>query len=403
MDGSGVKGRAQSDRWSNLEQHGTLQQRFAIRGRLAIGGGLEPGAVVVENGRIAEVVRAPRDGALPPQIIDVPIVAPGLIDLQVNGGFGLEIGTDPTALQVLAKQLPGTGVTSYLPTLISSPAAAYRDTFAAFATACDAQGARALGFHLEGPFLSPVWKGAHPRAAIDQSSASLFDELLMSPWLRLMTLAPELPGALTRIRRLRERGIQVSLGHTNATLEEFVTGIDAGAEMATHLYNAMSPFGHRAPGAIGAALTDERITVGLIADGVHSHPASLRLAVRAKGTDRVALVTDMMAGAGMPPGRYQLGGQPVVVSETSSHLDDGTLAGAILTLDQAVRNAVRWMDVTTAQALQMATEVPARVVGLAERGRIGVGAVGDLALFAEDLRVAATIIGGEMVFRRAEP
>jgi N-acetylglucosamine-6-phosphate deacetylase len=170
--------------------------------------------------------------------------------------------------------------------------------------------------------------------------------------------------------------------------------------MATHLYNAMSPFGHRAPGAIGAALTDERVTVGLIADGVHSHPASLRLAVRAKGTDRVALVTDMMAGAGMPPGRYQLGGQPVVVDDTASHLDDGTLAGAILTLDQAVRNAVRLAGVTPAQALRMATEVPARLLGLTESGRIVAGAIGDLALFDENLRVVATFIGGEMAYRR---
>ena len=377
-------------------------QPFAIRGRLAIGGVLEPGAIVVADGRIAEVLRAPRDGALPRTIIDAPIVAPGLIDLQVNGGFGLEIGIDPPALSVLARRLPEAGVTSYLPTLISSPAPTYRSAFAALITLRDTRGARALGLHLEGPFLSPNWKGAHPLSAIEEASDALFEELLEFPALRLMTLAPELPGALTRIRRLRDRGVQVSLGHTNATFEEFLAGVDAGAEMATHLYNAMSPFGHRAPGAIGAALTDERVTVGLIADGVHSHPASLRLAVRAKGTDRVALVTDMMAGAGMPPGRYQLGGQPVVVDDTASHLDDGTLAGAILPLDQAVRNAVRLAGVTPAQALRMATEIPARVMGQTEGGRIVAGALGDLALLDDDLHIVATIIGGEMTYRRAQ-
>ena len=377
-------------------------QPYAIRGRLAIGGVLEPGAIVVADGRIAEVLRAPRHGALPRAIIDAPIVAPGLIDLQVNGGFGLEIGIDPPALSVLARRLPEAGVTSYLPTLISSPALTYRSAFAALMKLRDTRGARALGLHLEGPFLSPSWKGAHPLSAIEEASDALFEELLEFPALRLMTLAPELPGALTRIRRLRDRGVQVSLGHTNATFEEFLAGVDAGAEMATHLYNAMSPFGHRAPGAIGAALTDERVTVGLIADGVHSHPASLRLAVRAKGTDRVALVTDMMAGAGMPPGRYQLGGQPVVVDDTASHLDDGTLAGAILTLDQAVRNAVRLAGVTPAQALRMATEIPARLMGQTEGGRIVAGALGDLALLDDDLHVVATIIGGEMAYRRTK-
>jgi N-acetylglucosamine-6-phosphate deacetylase len=380
----------------SAERQPESSRPFAIRGRLAIGDALESGTIVVADGRIAEVLRAPRDGALPRAVIDAPIVAPGLIDLQVNGGIGI----DPTALSVLARRLPEAGVTAYLPTLISSPAATYRDAFAALAALRDARGARVLGLHLEGPFLSPQWKGAHPLSAIAEASDVLFEELLACPALRLMTLAPELPGALIRIRRLRERGVQVSLGHTNATYEEFLAGVDAGAEMATHLYNAMSPFGHRAPGAIGAALTDERVTVGLIADGVHSHPASLRLALRAKGADHVALVTDMMAGAGMPPGRYQLGGQPVVVDETAAHLDDGTLAGAILTLDQAVRNAVRLAGVTPPQALRMATEVPARLLGLTESGRIIVGAMADLALFDDDLHVVATIVGGEMAYRR---
>jgi N-acetylglucosamine-6-phosphate deacetylase len=389
---------ATSSHSTNLQPE--LSQPFAIRGRLTIGDVLEPGAIVVADGRVAEVLRAPRDGALPRTIIDAPIVAPGLIDLQVNGGFGLEIGMDPRALSVLGQRLPEAGVTSYLPTLISSPAATYRGAFADLAALRDARGARALGLHLEGPFLSPPWKGAHPLSAIEEASNVLFEELLEFPELRLMTLAPELPGALTRIRRLRGRGVQVSLGHTSATFEEFLAGVDAGAEMATHLYNAMSPFGHRAPGAIGAALTDERVTVGLIADGVHSHPASLRLAFRAKGIDRVALVTDMMAGAGMPPGRYQLGGQSVVVDDSASHLDDGTLAGAILTLDQAVRNAVRLAGAAPAQALRMATEVPARLLGLTEGGRIVAGTIADLALFDEDLHVVATFIGGEMTYSR---
>jgi N-acetylglucosamine-6-phosphate deacetylase len=383
-----------------------LNQRIAVRGRLAIGGVLEAGAVVVEDDRIVEILRSPRNGDLPSHVIDASIVSPGLIDLQVNGGFGVEVGADAAALSTLERRLPESGVTAYLPTLISSSGATYHRAFAAFESflaASDSRGARALGFHLEGPFLSPKRKGAHPLSTIERADGRLFDELLECGWLRLMTLAPERPGSLERIRRLRHRGVQVSLGHTDATLEEFAAGVDAGAEMATHLYNAMSPFAHRAPGSIGGALTDYRVTAGLIADGIHSHPASLRLAVRAKGIERIALVTDMMAAAGMPAGRYTLGGQSVLVDDQAARLEDGTLAGAIVLLDQAIRNMVCWAGVTAAEAISMATEVPARLLGLKDRGRIIAGGIADLVLFDEHLEVPTTIVSGRQVYHRPEP
>jgi N-acetylglucosamine-6-phosphate deacetylase len=382
-----------------------LKRRFAVRGQLAIGGVLEAGAVLVEDDRIVEVLRAPRSGALPSQIVDTAVVSPGLIELQVNGGFGADLDAEPSALSTLAHRLPESGVTAYLPTLVSSSSTTYRAAFAAFETflaAHDTRGAQALGFHLEGPFLSAERKGAHPLSAIEQADGRLFDALLECGRLRLMTLAPERPGGLERIRRLRHRGIPVSLGHTDATLEEFVAGVDAGAEMATHLYNAMSPFAHRAPGSIGAALSDDRVTVGLIADGIHSHPGSLRLAVRAKGPERIALVTDMMAAAGMPAGRYALGGQTVLVDDRTARLEDGTLAGAIVLLDQAIRNMVRWAGVTPAEAISMATEVPMRLLGLADRGRISASGIADLVLFDENLEVAATIVSGRQVYQRLE-
>jgi N-acetylglucosamine-6-phosphate deacetylase len=383
-----------------------LNRRFAVRGQLAIGGVLEPGAVVVADDRIVEVLFAPRAGALPSHIIDTAIVSPGLIDLQVNGGFGVEVGPDLSALPMLARRLPESGVTAYLPTLISSSSTTYHAAFAAFeaflATG-NAPGAQALGFHLEGPFLSPERKGAHPLPAIAQADQRLFDELLDCGRLRLMTISPERPDGLERIRRLRQRGILVSLGHTDATLEEFVAGLDAGAELATHLYNAMSPFQHRAPGSVGGALSDDRVTVGLIADGIHSHPASLRLAVRAKGIERIALVTDLMPAAGMPAGRYALGEQTVRVDGQSARLEDGTLAGAIVFLDQAIRNMVRWTGVTPAEAISMATEVPMRLLGLANRGRIIAGGIADLVLLDENLEVAATFVSGRQVYQRPEP
>jgi N-acetylglucosamine-6-phosphate deacetylase len=374
---------------------------YAVRGELAIGGGLARGAVVVAGERIDAVVRDPRDNDLPETVIGAAIVAPGLIDLQVNGGFGVEVGAEPAAIRHLAARLPATGVTAFLPTVISSSPEHYRRVFEAFAAARPAPGARPLGLHLEGPFLAPARAGAHRRDLIEAADDTLFASLLAGEGLRLMTLAPERPDALGCIRRLRERGVVVSLGHTDATYEEFVAGVDAGATMATHLYNAMSPFAHRAPGAIGAGLVEDRITVGLIADGVHSHPASLRLVVRAKGWHRIALVSDMMPAAGLAPGRYEFGGQPVIVDAVSAKRADGTLAGSIVTLDQAVRNAVRWTGATPAEAIAMASEVPARLLALADAGRIAVGYLADLALFDGDLNVEATIVGGEFVVDRA--
>jgi N-acetylglucosamine-6-phosphate deacetylase len=380
----------------------TTHDPYALRGKLATSGHLEDGAVVISGERIVEVLRSPRDGDLPARIIEAEIIAPGLIDLQVNGGFGVEVGADPVALRELARRLPEAGVTAYLSTLISSPAEAYQPAFDAFVSARDARGARALGFHLEGPFLSPERKGAHPLAAIEQADARLFDAFLACDLVRMVTLAPERPDALARIRLLRERDILVSLGHTDATFEEFIAGVDAGAQMATHLYNAMSPFSHRAPGAAGAALTDERVTVGLIADGIHSHLASLQLAFRAKGAERIALVSDMMAAAGMPPGEYELGGQIVTVDTATARLDDETLAGAVLTLDQGVRNMVRWAGVSPAVALQMATETPARLLEITDRGRLATGCIADLVLFDANLHLPETIIAGQTIYR-AQP
>lgn len=375
-----------------------MSEIFAVRGRLALDGGLHEGAVIVRDGRIIEVTRRAASGNLPPTVYDAPIVAPGFIDLQVNGGFGCDIGADPRAFRTLAAKLPSTGVTAFLPTLISSRAEVYPSVIAALREGRNATGAAMLGVHLEGPFLAPARKGAHPLDAIEGATADLFGLLLDQPELRLMTLAPERPGARERIEALRRRGVLVSLGHTDATAEEFAAGVDAGATMATHLFNAMSPFGHRAPGAIGAALVDDRVTVGLIVDGVHAHPDAIRLAVKAKGPDRIALVTDMMAAAGMPPGTYQLGGNDVVTDGIAARLPDGTLAGAVLLMPDAIRNVSEWTGIGLGAAIRLATEIPARLLGDPDRGRLVVGSRADLVLLSSDVSVMGTFVGGQRVY-----
>jgi N-acetylglucosamine-6-phosphate deacetylase len=372
-----------------------------VRGDILLGEGVEPGMLLLEDGRVTAMFRTTTAWEERYPTYDAAYVVPGFIDLQVNGGFGVEVGEDPEAIRILAARLPETGVTAFLPTIVTSPHEFYPQAIAAFEAAKDAPGARPLGLHIEGPFLSPQRHGAHRRDLIERADLRLLATLLDSDAVRLVTLAPERPDAPELIHRLTERGILVSLGHTDATYEQFEAGVDAGARMATHLYNAMSPFGHRAPGAIGAALTDGRVSVGLIADGIHAHPASLNLAIRAKGVGRIALVTDMMAAAGMLPGAYALGGQQVIVDGTTARLADGTLAGSIITMDQAMRNMTMWMgDVMLGEILQMTSRTPARLLGLHTKGAIYVDGDADLVLLDANLRVQMTIIKGEIVYER---
>jgi N-acetylglucosamine-6-phosphate deacetylase len=367
-----------------------------LSGRLLLDGELVPGSIAIAGDRIVAVDRLPDAPA-------EPIIAPGFIDLQVNGGWGFEAGSDPEAIRAIAARLPETGVTAWLPTVISSPAAAYPAYFRAFDQSRLAPGARSLGMHVEGPFLSPQRAGAHAIADIEAADDALFTELLTQSEIRLMTLAPERPGAIERIHSLRKRGVVVSLGHSNATLEAFRAGVDAGATMATHLYNAMSPFGHREPGAIGATLADDRLIAGLIADGVHSHPAAVALAIKTKGAAGIALVTDMMTAAGMSPGTYDFGGRLVISDGVTARRENGALAGSIATMDQAIRNLIAWNAATPAEALTMATSTPARILGRSDLGIISPGALADLVLLDRHFAVIATIVGGTPVFSQTDP
>ncbi len=374
-----------------------------LRGEAQFGSRLEAATITLHDGRIEAISRCHEPSgnfADTTMVSDVSIISAGLIDLQVNGGNGYETGDDAEALDAVSAWLPETGVTSWLPTVVSSPAESYPGVFDAWNRINPNAGATPLGYHLEGPFLSPQKKGAHQLHYIDAADESILELWLKQPSTRLVTLAPEREHALRRIQALTAQGIVVSLGHTNATCEEFRAGIDAGATKATHLFNTMPSIHHRDPGAMVATLNDDRITAGLIPDGVHSHPGMVSLAIRAKGTDRIAIVSDMMSAAGLQPGAYALGGQEVTVDDVSARLGDGTLAGSILTVDQAVRNLVEWSGVTIGEALHMCTAVPARIIGEQNRGVLRTGAIADLTIWDPDLHVIETIVGGTTVWRR---
>jgi N-acetylglucosamine-6-phosphate deacetylase len=376
---------------------------FSVRGRLLLDGRMTLGVVIVKDGRIAEVRTGDLDSNIPPPVRNAHVVSPGLIDLQMNGGFGHEVGGDAGALAALAARLPETGVTSFLPTLTSGSAADYRAGAAALRATATAPGARRLGLHLEGPLLSPTRVGAHDPKAVAAATSALDDvleELVAADAVRVITVAPERPGALALIRRLSQTEVVVSLGHTEATFDQFVAGIDAGARLVTHLYNTMRGFQHREPGSVGAALTDDRVTVGLIADGVHSHPAALNLALRAKGWEHVALVTDAVSAAGRPPGTYALAGAPIVSDGSAARRNDGTLAGSTLTMDRAVRAMIEHAGAHMEEALSMATQVPARLLGRDDLGRIAPGCLADLVLWDTNMQVVATYVNGRLAYGR---
>ena len=365
---------------------------------------IEHGSVLADGGVIVAV--GPANGipsANGAEAIDATglILAPGFIDLQINGAFGDDFTADPATIWRVAEKLPRYGVTAFLPTIITSPP----ETVAAGQAVVTSgrpegfRGARPLGLHVEGPFLNPQKKGAHNPKYLRLPSVEAVAGWSPETGVRLVTLAPELPGALEVIVALSDRGVLVSEGHSMANYDQAEAGIDAGARYGTHLFNAMPALGHRDPGLPGALLTDTRTTVGFIADGVHTHRSVIGLTWLALGPHRMNLVTDAMAALGMPPGRHLLGDFEVVVDATSARLADGTLAGSILSLDQALRTLIDVTGCTLADALPTVTTTPARAIGIDhERGRIAPGCVADMVLLAAGLRVAATIAEGQVVF-----
>lgn len=365
-------------------------------------GDFRPGRVRVAGTQIAEI----EWGRFGPEVDDIyrpdSFIAPGFIELQLNGGIGYDFTEQPEAVREVAAVLPRWGVTAFLPTIITSPDETYLNAFKIIGQAKgQTEGAQILGIHLEGPFLNPQYRGAHNPEWLQIPSLEKVKAVLEAGPLRLLTLAPELAGAAEVIAFLREHNVLVSLGHSAATYEDALIGIEAGAAYATHLMNAMPPLHHRKPGLVGAVLTAPSVTAGIIVDGIHLHPAMIKMIYQMKGAANLNLVTDAMAGMGMPPGRYQLSGQTVLVDETSARLDnvEGTLAGSILTFDEAVRNMQQWSGCSLAEAVQMASLNPARLLGLENKGRIAPGGDADMVILSTEGEVEATFVAGRLAYK----
>ena len=357
-----------------------------------------PERLLVEGGRIA-ARGAPAGGAIRRLDGEGLLVLPGLIDLQINGAAGRDLTAEPDALWDVGAALGRFGVTAFLPTIVTSPPAVGEAARRAWLAGPPAgyRGATPLGLHLEGPFLNPGRLGAHDPAHVRGVDADLAAGWSPATGVRMVTLAPELPGALDVAAALAGRGVVAAAGHSLASVAEATAGFDAGIRYATHLFNAMPALDHRAPGLAAAALADPRVTIGLIPDGLHVHPTMVDLAWRAAGPQRVSIVTDAIAALGMPPGRYPFGDADLSLQDDGARLDDGTLAGSVIGLATGLRNLISFTGASVEQAAAAATRVPAALLGDASRGALRAGARADVVVLSDQLEAVVTIADGVVI------
>ena len=371
------------------------------------------GTVLIEGDRIVDVLDRPssshaQHGHL---ALDQHVVVPGFIDVHVHGVAGTDALDSAGAIDTIARRLIAHGVTAFCPTSIACAPAVLRSLLSAVRAARlrgPGEGSRVLPAHLESNFINPEFKGAQPLDCLrlprdrrdgDFSGEDILTEIAAArPDVGIVTVAPEMPGVVDLIRDLCAHGHHVSLGHSGATYEEALTGIAAGARQATHLFNRMPPLAHRAPGLVGAVLDSEEIAAEIVCDSVHVHPAVLRMAVAAKGPSRVMAITDGTAGSGLPQGSTSvIGGRRITVRD-AAYLDDGTLAGSVLTMDQAFGRLVGAMGLSLVEAAMLCSTTPARELGLHGFGVIAPGAIADLAVLDRQFRVVQTYIAGRLAW-----
>ncbi|MFC1735740.1 N-acetylglucosamine-6-phosphate deacetylase [Candidatus Hydrogenedentota bacterium] len=361
--------------------------------------------VWISGGRIAFIGGGiPEHAAFETLDADDMYVAPGFVDIHTHGSFGVDIATASNdELRKMASQLPKHGVTGFCPTLATM---AERQLDVATDRIRKAlkgpKSARNLGIHLEGPYLNPERPGA-----LKQEIFSKYDREGGKPFSEcgvvLVTLAPEVQGAMQLITDLTGDGVTAAVGHSAATWDELNMAVSKGLSHVTHLFNACSPFHHREPGVVGAGLLRNELSVELIADGHHLHPRAIELVARMKPQDKIVLVSDAMAAAGLKDGDYELGATKVHVVDGAARTGDGNLAGSTLTLDKALRNFIEMTGFDLPSAVRTLTANPANVIGLgARKGRIERGYDADLVFVDLSLRVRQTMIGGEIVWKSTE-
>lgn len=384
-------------------------KRIALKGNVVLPDKVLKGGMVVLEGEKIIGVYSAEDSLLAKDIAafdyGAGYIAPGLVDLHLHGALGKDVmDGEVESLEAIAAHQARCGVTGFVPATWAAPMPSILKAVETVKAATRLPlPSEILGVHLEGPFLSLKKKGAQNPEFIKEASAGELDSLVeASRGLKaIMTLAPEVGKNLSFISGLKDKGVVVSIGHSEATYEQAIESFERGISHATHLYNAMSGFHPREPGVIGAVLDSDRVTAEVIADGIHVHPASLRMAIRQKGAEKVCLITDSMNATGLGDGAYLVGNLEVVVSGGEARLkDSGALAGSILTLNRAVKNIIRWAGVSISQGVNMASANPARVLGLEDKiGSIQTGKFANLAILDEKLNVIDTIVRSRSVLK----
>ena len=366
--------------------------------------------ITLDDGRIASISSS-AESTLPADshVLDFSgaTLAPAFLDIHIHGAAGHDVmESTPEALSTMGRFLASRGTGSFLATTVTAPLDATLRSLEGLAKLIahpQLNGtARPLGIHLEGPFLSHSKRGVHPPEYLLEPSIAIFDKLYDASdgHVRLMTLAPELPGAAELTAHATQRGVRISVGHSNATSAETYAAISAGATSATHTFNAMRPLDHREPGILGAVLTDDSVYAELICDGIHSTPEMARLWWRAKGPERAVLVTDAMSAAGMPDGEYQLGGFAVNVANGRA-MREGVLAGSVLTLDRALANCIQFTGATVDQGLRLLTANPSALIGVDDQaGSVAVGRAANLVAVSSTGKLLETILNGDPISQR---
>ncbi len=384
-----------------------VHARFAVDGA-----GVDDATLVVDGGRIASA--GPAERAVLPRdatILDARglLAVPGYLDFHTHGALGIDyFDASPDEVARVLEWLPSTGVTGLLLTTTTAPPDRLLDAVRRLARLVDgaSSGARVLGLHLEGPWIAPGQRGAQLASAVRPPDVEEFERLQEAAGghIRAVSLAPEQPGAPKLIEHLARTGVVACAGHTDATAEQVLVAIERGLRHATHCFNAMRALHHREPGVVGAVLASDRLSADVVLDGNHVHPVAADVLFRAKGPEHVGLITDSMQATGLGDGTYvRPGNRRVIVEGGVVRLESGALAGSVLTLDQAVRNASAWLGLPLHAAARLASGLTARLLGLGRRkGTLEIGADADICLLRADGQVAYTIVGGAVVYGGAK-